>query len=245
MASLGGAWDDLYGLGNKLPKDPAGTPFITGDSSNPLDLLTGKSTLGPDTASTANLTAAMNRAFGMSDAFGGERANYATHYNPGRDDMLANKQNNNIRSLEDTVAGRTPSPAELQLREQASRNAAGAYGQAAALQGRNPGAALRAALDSSFRTNADANIQAGIRRAADQQAAQQALVQALATARGQGQNLLTADNDWLGKLLNAQVQATKIGADAAGDQFKAENTNAAAKNQFNSDIGGMIAKAFA
>jgi hypothetical protein len=155
---------------------------------------------------------------------------------------MAGQQEWNIEQLQKAAAGRVPSPAELQLQKQAGLNAARQYGLAAALQGRNPGAALRSARLGSLATQSDANLQAAQLRAQEQAQARAALVQALASARGQGQNLLGLDNDYLGKLLSGQLGALNIGTDAAGAQFKGDNTNAAAQNQFNGNIlQGIIA----
>jgi hypothetical protein len=225
------------------PSDPVGSPGFQG-SDSPLDLLTGKTKAGPVKPSTANLDEQMGRANSLGDQLAGERAGYATHYNPGRDDMLAVQQNNNISDLSRAAAGKVASPAEIQLQKMAGMNAARQFGLAAALQGRNPGAAMRSARLGSIATQAATNVDAATLRAQEEQAARNQLIQALASARGQGQNLLSLDNGAQNALLQAQLEALGIGTKAAGAQFDAENKNAAAQNQFDGNImnmfGGMI-----
>lgn len=235
MGWIDDTWRDAHSLGDKLPDDPAGHPFFQG-SSNPLDLLTGKTHFGPEKANTANLDEARGRAFGLSDQLGAERAGYPTHYNPNRDERLAGGQERNISDLAAAAAGNVASPAEIQLQKMAGLNAARQFGLASALQGRNPGAAMRSARLGSIATQAATNVDAAALRAQEQAAARNQLIQALASARGQGQNLLQLDNGAQSDLLHAQLQALGIGEKAAGDQFNAENKNAAAGNQFNGGI---------
>lgn len=183
------------------------------------------------------LTHAMDNAFGVEKQLGDERAGYAGLFNPANDAMLGAQEQGNITGLRDIASGRATSPVELQLQQQAARNSAGAYGTAAALQGRNPGSALRQALDSSFRTNSDANLQAAQVRAQQQQAAQTALIQALASARGQGQNLLSADMDWRKALLNGQLSALDSSSKAAQAYGTAQGGQVAADN---AKSGGLV-----
>jgi hypothetical protein len=183
---------------------------------------------------------AQDRAFGTQDKLADERANFGGLFNPEQDSSLHAGQIQNITDLAKIAAGKVPSPVELQLREQAARNAAGAYGQAAALQGGNPGAALRMALDSAFRTNADANIQAGIARAAEQQRAQMALTDALFRTRNQEQNLLGADTDWRKALLSGELGALGAGTGAAKSAADAQAASVAADNQKSGSILGGL-----
>lgn len=221
---------DLF---DKLPDDPLGTPFIQG-SDNPFDWAkNGGPQVGPDKASTANLTAAMNRAFGTQDKLAAERAGYGGNFDPQVDRGLANVQRMNIGDLAQAAAGKVPSPAELQLQRQAGVNAARQFGLAAALQGRNPGAALRSGRIGSLQTQAQANIEGAIQRAAEQERARNMLVQALASARAGEQGLMSGDIDWRKALLGGELKGLEIGGDAAGAEFKGNSQNAAAQNQFN------------
>jgi hypothetical protein len=194
--------------------------------------------LKPATADLSGVKAAQDRAFGTQDQLAAERAGYGGNYNPGNDTSLAAQQQANINSLAMAASGRVPSPAELQLQQQAARNAANQYGLAAALQGRSPGGALRQASMGSVATQADANTQAAILRAKEQADARNAMIQALASARGQGQNLLQSDMDWRKALLSGQVGALGAGTTAAGNEANAQSQAAAAQNAYKGSLIG-------
>lgn len=239
---LGDAYDWVHNQLNRLPKDPLGTPFING-SDNPLDIASGKASIGPDKASTAGLEAAQNKAFGLTDTLGAERAGYTGNFLPGADRGLGIQQQDNISSLAAAAAGRVPSPAEIQLQQMSGVNAARQLGLAAALQGRNPGAALRSGRLGSLATQSDTNIQAAMLRAKEQENARNMLIQALHVARGDEQNLNSQDIDWRKALLSGELGALGTGVDAASAKFKGDSTNAAAQNEFNMDLfktGGKL-----
>ena len=193
--------------------------------------------LKPAQPDLSGVKQAQANAFGLQNQLGGERAAYAGNYNPATDTGLAGQQQTNIDQLAAAAAGRVPSPAELQLQQQAARNAANQYGLAAALQGRSPGAALRQASMGSVATQADANTQAAILRAKEQADARNQLITALQSARGQGQNLLQNDTDWRKALLAGQIGALGAGTTAAGNEAQASAQNAAARNSL---LGGLI-----
>ena len=230
-----GIYDTVHGYLDKLPKDPLGTPGISG-SDNPLDILTGKTSIGPEKTDTSGLKDLQNRAFSREDALDAERANFAGLYNPAKNNALGNDQFRNIDDLFDAAAGRVPSPAEIQLKQQSGLNAGRQFGLAAALQGRNPGAALRSGRLGSQATLADTNIQAAMLRAKEQQDARNMLVQALHAARGDEFDLLRNDTDWRKSLLGESGDALDSAAKAAAAKAEAEAKNTAAQNQFNGDL---------
>jgi len=192
----------------------------------------------PATVDLSGVRAAQDRAFGTQDQLAAERAGFGGNYNPGNDTSLAAQQQMNINGLAAAASGRVPSPAELQLQQQAARNAANSYGTAAALQGRSPGAALRMGTLGAVNTQAATNAQAAIQRAQDTQAAQQQLIQALSSARGQGQNLLAQDMDWRKALLSGQLGALGAGTTAAGNEANAQSQAAAAQNAYKGSLIG-------
>jgi hypothetical protein len=232
------AWDE------NVPEDPLGTPFLTG-SDNPLTIIRqGGPKVGPEKASTANLTAAMNRAFGTQDKLAAERAGFGGHFDPASDRYGAMRQRMLAADLAGAAAGKVPSLAEIQLRRQAGVNAARQFGLAAALQGRNPGAALRSGRLGALATQAGTNVDAAMLRAGEQERARALLGQVLAQQRAGDQGLLGADVDWRKALLGGEVKTLDSGIDAAGAQFKGENLNAAATNQFNMEGAKAIGQMF-
>lgn len=194
--------------------------------------------LTPAQADLSGVKAAQDRAFGTQDQLAAERAGYGGYFNQGNDTSLAAQQQSNINDLAAAAAGRVASPAELQLQQQAARNAANQYGLAAALQGRSPGAALRQASMGSVATQADTNTQAAIMRAKEQADARNQLITALQSARGQGQNLLQTDMDWRKALLSGQLGALGAGTTAAGNAANASAQNAAAQNAYKGSLIG-------
>lgn len=144
---------------------------------------------------------------------------YPGYFDPTVNRGLADQQQSNINDLSAAAAGKVASPAELQLQQQSGLNAARQFGLATALQGRNPGAALRSARLGSQATMADTNLQAAMLRAKEQAEARTALMEALARARQGEQQLYSTDTDYRKGMLD-------IGA-----------KNAAADNTFK---GGLI-----
>src|SRR5262245_55585982 len=183
---------------------------------------------------------AQRRAYGLSDQLAAERAGYGGNFSRLGDARLAAQQQGNIDQLAAAAAGRVPSPAEIQLQQQAGINAARQFGLAAALQGRNPGAALRSARLGSLATQGQTNIDAAMLRAKEQADARAALVNALQSARGQGQNLLGADVDWRKALLGGEENALYAGTRAATGEVDAQQKQAAANRGLIGDLLGAV-----
>ena len=193
--------------------------------------------LTPDPINLAPVQQAQQRAYGLEDQLAGERGAYRGNYSPVNDARLAAEQQGNISDLAMAAAGATPSPAEIQLQKQAGLNAARQFGLASALQGRNPGAALRSARLGSIATQAATNVDAAALRAQEQAQARNALVQALQAARGQGQQLLANDTDWRRALLSGELGGLESGTRAATGEVDAQARQAAANNSF---LGGLV-----
>ncbi len=183
---------------------------------------------------------AQKRAFNLQDQLAAERAGYGGNYSRVGDASLAAQQQGNIADLANAAAGRVPSPAEIQLQQAGGLNAARQFGLAAALQGRNPGAALRSGRLGSLATQNQTNVEAAMMRAKEQEAARQALIQALSSARTEGQNLNAQDIDWRKALLGGTVNALNSGTTAAGQEADAQAKNAASRTSF---LGGLTSTA--
>lgn len=180
---------------------------------------------------------AQDTAFGFGKSLGDERANFVGNYNPANEADIRARQTGGLDMLGAAAAGTVPSVAELQLRQQAARNAAGAYGTAAALQGRSPGAALRSAQNAGVAIQGQTNADAGILRAKEMADARTAYIQALTGVRSGDHELLGYDTDWRKTLLGAQGDAIKTGVGGATGLANANTTAAGANNIFK---GGII-----
>jgi hypothetical protein len=169
------------------------------------------------------------------NAFGAQMT--GPQYNPYFANQNLIQQQGAINDLGQAAAGRVPSPAELQLRQQGAANASQAFGLAAAMQGRSPGAALRIAQKPALQTQTQTNAQAGIQRAQEQQAARQAYFNALQGLQGQVQGQRGQDITQYGNLLQGQIGALNAAGSAAGAYSNASAANAAGKNAM---YGGLI-----
>lgn len=265
---------------------PAGSTG-TAPGYNPLGPLAGpvgnipvvgglvNNTLSTSTADLGPVHAAQNAAFGQAGNLGQERFDYR----PGAaaamdrvtlDTAQANetraRQQRALDALEAAAAGNVPSAAEIQLRDQAARNNASAFGQAAALRGRSPGSSFLTASRQNAANQAETNVAAAAARAAEMERARTALMgglegvrgqdigtattQAGLTQRGGEANLnaqLAADklaNDWRQSLLQGQLQALGIGTTAAVGGANAASANAKAENEgkqnFLSGLSGLL-----
>src|SRR6478609_8444380 len=125
-AAAGQEYNDFKGVASKIP-------IVGGILGGPQNGSTA-----PDTAASANARALQNRFLSQSQRFRGA-------YDPSQVALNTSGQNQNIADLQAAAAGTVPSAAQIQLQQQGAQNAAGAYGLAAALQGRNPGQALMTA----------------------------------------------------------------------------------------------------
>jgi hypothetical protein len=172
--------------------------------------------LGLKKPDLSGLQGAQDRAFGTQDRLAAERGGFVGRADPAWDQAFRLAQGKNIYDLQQAAAGKVPSPAEIQLQRQAGVNAARQFGLAAALQGRNPGAAMRSARLGSLATQAGTNVDAAMLRAAEQNQARNALVQAIAAGRAGELGLLGADTDWRKALLGGEIGALDAGGKAAG-----------------------------
>jgi hypothetical protein len=180
--------------------------------------------LSPTTPDLSGVQAAQKQAFDVQNSLAAERAGFNGAYNPAI----------GSQSIADLVAashGATPSAAELQLQKQAGINAANQFGVAAALQGRNPGSALRSARMGALATQGQTNIDAAILRAKEQADARNALNAALAQQRQQ-------DLGYQEALLSGQVGALGAGTNAAGQAAAAQAQAAAAQNAYKGSLIG-------
>lgn len=199
--------------------------------------------LSPAQANLSPLSAVVNEGVGLERQLGQERQGIqpvGPQYSPGAGYSNFQQQQSAINDLGRAAAGQVASPAELQLRQQAARNAANAYGMSAALQGRSPGMALRQAQQSALQTQGDANQQAAVLRAQEQQAARQAYMNALQGFQGQQQSLRGQDiNQYLG-VLGGQTSALGAAGGSANAFGQASAANAASQNAMK---GGLLGTA--
>lgn len=189
------------------------------------------------TADTSPDTAASANALQLQQGFQGQAKGFKGAYDPNQAKATLGQQNQNIQGLQAIAAGRVPSPAELQMRQQAAANTAGTYGAAAALGGRTGGGNLDAALRAAQQSQATTNLQGAQQRAQDQTTAQNQLTQALGAMQAQQQTLRGQDlgykQDLAGDILGASGQQVT----AAGNTVNANATNAASQNAF---MGGVV-----
>jgi hypothetical protein len=176
-------------------------------------------------------------AFGLTQALGAERAGYVGAYDPNQRTQLYDQQQQNIAGLTAIANGTAPSAAEIQLRSAAGRGEAGQFGLAAALQGRNPGAALRSARIGAANVLGQANEQAAAVRAQEQARAQSELAQALAGMQAANANFRAQDIGEKGQLLGGETTALGHEVTAATGGAAASAANAAGKNAL---LGGVL-----
>jgi hypothetical protein len=162
--------------------------------------------------------------------------NMPTVYDPVRAGQLGAAGDAGIALFANAAKGGAPSAAELMLRDQASRNAANSFGQAAALQGRSSGGALRQALISSGAIQSQAARDAAILRAREMEAARAGLVQAV-----QGQQAVVGqqrgqDIDRERSLISGDIGALDANTKAALGLYDAQARNTAADNAFRGQL---------
>lgn len=202
---------------------------------------------GPAQGSTAPGTAAIANSAGLQTQFGNLAGAFKGAYDPTQAGINTGNQNANITQLQAQANGTAPSAAELQLQQQGAKNAAGAYGLAAALQGRNPGQALMSAQNTALQTQAGTNAQAAQMRAQEQATGQTALAGALSGMQGQQTALRSQDLGNVQSLYGNQLAAGGQQVTAAGGVMGANTTNAATSNSYNGAVlnaaGGAAAAA--
>ena len=191
-------------------------------------------------ADTSGIKQAQANAFGVEDALAKERAAYRGQYNTRTNATLGGAGMDAITQLQQAATGAVPSAAEIQLRNQAARNAANSFGVASALQGRSPGGALHQALVNNAGAQAQTNSDAAALHANEMANARGQLVGAI---QGQQQNQLglrQGDITQQGNLLSGQTSALNAGTSAATGLANANATNAAAQNQATAGALGIL-----
>jgi hypothetical protein len=237
-----GWWDDVKNVGGQIP---VVGPLISGPKT------------GDTSASVGAQQAAQQDAGFYQRQLAALKANPAAapQLDTAQSDQARAQQQQALQALTAQANGTAPSAAQLQLQQQGQQNAAQAYGRAAALQGRNPGAALMSAQNTALQTQAQTNAQAAQQRASDQANAQQQLVSALGgvrstdlSAAGANQNAaLTAAGQNIqnqGQYLNAAVGSQGQAVTGAGNVTNANVQNAQTQNAFNGGVlstGGQLA----
>lgn len=169
---------------------------------------------GPTTAATI---------FGAGPATAGQMR--AAEIQTGPQDQARGVQNEAIQATRDVLSGKTPSLAELQMREQLNRNVGAIQSRAAGARGLGAGAVRRQAAREMARAEADANQQGALVRANE-----------VATARGQLGGLAT---DTRGQDLSlATNQAGLVQGERQFNAGEAGNTS-----RFNVGEGNRLATA--
>jgi hypothetical protein len=217
---------------------------------------------GAQKADLGPAIAAQNAAFGEAGNLSAERYLYRPGAAPSQErvaldaaeqEQIRQRQLASLAALEGAANGTIPSAAEIQLRQQAARNAAANLGAARALGGRSAGGAAHAATVANAESGLETNVAGAQLRAAEQERARAALVGALQGVRGQdvdvaqananlaqaaNANNLTAQErqnqlaeEHRKTLLMAQLQAMGIGADAAAAIVNGSKANADAENK--------------
>lgn len=201
----------------------------------------------PQTIDTSVGTKAIGNSQNLQNQFGQLAQSFQGAWNPTQAGINTNNQNLNIAQLQAQANGTAPSAAELQLQQQGAKNAAGAYGLAAALQGRDPGQALRTAQQTALQTQANTNAQAAQMRASEQAAGQTALAGALSGMQGQQATNRAQDLQNVQSLYGNQLAAGGQQVTGAGNEMNAQATAAASANAMKGSelnaAGGILTKA--
>ncbi len=191
------------------PAAPAATPYQSDQTYDPERIAKsaygyGKQLVGGVVGALQPVQPDFSNLYGLQNSLAQERAAYQGAYNPAIGQQ----------SIGDLVAashGAVPSAAEIQLQKQAGLNQANQFALASALQGRNPGEALRSARLGSVATQGQTNIDSAMLRAKEQADARNALAQALANERqqdlGYQQALIQGQTSLAGAGANAQAQS--------------------------------------
>lgn len=132
-------------------------------------------------------------------------------------DLVRKQQEDQISALRAAAEGKTPSAADIQSRDAASKAASQQYGLAAALQGgMSAGGALRQASQGAAQVQGEASTQGAILRAQEQSRARDSLTSALSGQRGQEQEIAKAQADvrLQTDIANQRSKLTSMGLDA-------------------------------
>lgn len=242
-----GLWDDVKkGAGYAVEGATLGAynPYTGGGYGKSLPIVGGILS-GPQTADTSPSQGAVNSATKLQKYFATQ--GQTSPFNQGQQaGVLGQQQANvgvqgqNIAGLQNIASGLAPSAAQIQLQQQGAANAANQFGAAAALQGRDPGAALRMATTGAVNTQAATNAQAAQQRAADMATAQGQLTGAIGN---QANTLGSMQNQSIGAAQNYagnQLGALGQGVNASTGLQNANNANAASNNAY---YGGILSGA--
>lgn len=174
-----------------------------------------------DTSSADSETA---RANALADALGGQAGSAGAQADADRTlgGQTRAQQQDSITGLTAAANGTAPSAAELQLKQQAGIDASRQYGLAAALQGNNPGAALRQASLGAAQIAGTTNENAAINRANEQATARGQLASTLANVRAGDQGAVNTDVGQQNNLTGAQVSSQGQGVTSTGQKLTAE-----------------------
>ena len=181
------------------------------------DALTGQGSTGPLTDEQKAAAAAAQQYAQQSAALGADP--YAINQTNPNADRASQLQT--IGMLKDAATGQAPSAAQLQLQQQSANNNAAAFGAAAALKGRTPGASFTTAARQNAQNQLQTNAAAGAQRAAEMAQARSALTEAGATQQQQDQQAAQAQaqlkTNYASNLEQGQLTSQGQGVTAAGD----------------------------
>jgi hypothetical protein len=197
-----------------------------------------------NTGSTAPLTAEQAAADQAAKVLAGQRADLGAApfaISTGNADADRATQLQTIKQLQAAATGAVPSAAELQLKQQAANNNASAFGAAAALKGRTPGASFTTATRQNAANQLDTNAQGAALRANEMAGARTALAGAGATQEQQDQQAAQTaaelKTNYATSLLGGELTSQGQGVTAAGGVTNANVGNAQTQNAF---MGGII-----
>lgn len=191
----------------------------------------------PQGVDTSALKTAQQKAADTQDYYHGQMVNLPQQYDPTQQQTLYNQGQDSIAGLRAAAAGTVPSAAEMQSQRQASILGQNQIGNAAAFQGRDPGAALRMATLGAGNIQANAVANGAAQRAQEQATARGQLVQAVGGQQQALQGVRTGDLNQQQNLITGDLGALNANANAAGAVANANAQAAASANAFK---GGLI-----
>ena len=177
---------------------------------------------GPDTSSSDAETARTN-ALADSLTTQANAAGDQASTDRGRGTQIYQQQQDSIAGLTAAANGTVPSAAEIQGKTQASIDAARQYGLAAALQGNNPGAALRQASLGGAAIAGTDNANATALRATEQANARNTLASTLGNVQSNNTANVYTDTGQQGNLNNAGVTSQGQGVTSTGQKITAQS----------------------
>lgn len=194
--------------------------------------LTGQGDTSPLTAEQQAADAAAKQFAATQAALGGNP--YAINTAPS--DQSRSQQEQAIQALQGAANGTAPSAADLQLKQQSDANNASAFGAAAALKGRTPGASFTTAARQNASNQLQTNATLAAQRAAEMASARAALSGVIGSQEQQDQQGAQAaaqlKTNYAANQEQGQLQSQGQGVTAAGDIVGAnvKNSSNAATN---------------